>query len=1218
MPSRPGRDPPLPPLPPILSPGVTAPPSNLPRLPPRAPASEITRKRLPERQNAPTMATMNGSAPISPRRGHHRSISHPFPFPGLGKRRDKGKANMWESDSDSDEVTFPADTVDGSPRKDSNGGGDLSEAKCQTCNSTVRWPRNLTTFRCSACLTVTDLDPEPLTEPQTSVKLDTEDRTQGGRSKKHPFDDRPLPPLPPSARPPEQRPEMPLSARYMSDLIDRCLSIYFDAFLDGPRSTLGPDDNRSGRARPSQPEEIPSAARGPGGHLSAPRDPRDPRNRSTSGSGERLGVPKHKSTFLKPHVAQWGGKGTPVRTRANSDLQSSPEIDPYLQGRPAHHSDLENQDRDSHRRVFERLENYLIAALKGIDILNTSFSTHQPSIRSASSGNPPRMKMDSNALVEPTLNAAVFEPDAKTLLLGDLAENSSWWMTEWAQAEGHMPSLPREKGSQDSRLASSRSPRINWAEVARWYQLLLTAGSSWAERWVAKRPEYPRSEADTVRQKRWESADLAQLEREIIDSRLHLQRTFMKAVENLLKRPRRLIKKPDDTRWLFILLANPLLSSPSAYLPPRPVQASYPDSRRPSHPSDGPRLTTRDGKSSHKDHSHGGSNRHHGIVKRIFGLMSNASNECHHYFISWFSRLSPSQFERIVELAGGFVTYRLTRQHGRKRSEISKDGDELIPSFASAAGNTPAELHAAINNRRNPNKKSEKKKEAPMVYVEDWQIKAGSRVLSLLFIANTDGSRKSDVHLRDPRSQRHPNSAGQSGRRDNYMVPISAFYNTLLDYSDLIADFEVWESKSSKFSFCQYPFLLSIWAKIRIMEHDARRQMEVKAREAFFSSILTQRAVSQYLVLKVRRECLVEDSMRAVGESVGAGSEEIKKGLRIEFVGEEGVDAGGLRKEWFLLLVREVFDPNHGLFIYDDDSQYCYFNPYCFESSEQFYLVGVLLGLAIYNSTILDVDLPPFAFRKLLAAAPQNTGSHPPNPHTSRFKCTLDDLAEFRPALAKGLRGLLEFEGDVAETFCYDFVAQVDRYGEVVTVPLCTGGEKRAVTNSNRREFVDLYVRYLLDTAVARQFEPFKRGFFTVCGCNSLSLFRSEEIELLVRGSDEPLDVTSLRAVATYDNWSNQRPEASAVVQWFWDFFERAQPQAQRKILSFVTGSDRIPAMGATSLSIRLACLGDDCSRYPIARTCFNTLGLYRYGSREKLEKLLWDAVVNSEGFGLK
>lgn len=79
-------------------------------------------------------------------------------------------------------------------------------------------------------------------------------------------------------------------------------------------------------------------------------------------------------------------------------------------------------------------------------------------------------------------------------------------------------------------------------------------------------------------------------------------------------------------------------------------------------------------------------------------------------------------------------------------------------------------------------------------------------------------------------------------------------------------------------------------------------------------SILNHKDVSQYLNLRVRRDCLVEDSLRGVSEVVGAGSEDIKKSLRIEFIGEEGVDAGGLRKEWFLLLVREVFDPNHGMY----------------------------------------------------------------------------------------------------------------------------------------------------------------------------------------------------------------------------------------------------------------------------------------------------------------
>lgn len=311
------------------------------------------------------------------------------------------------------------------------------------------------------------------------------------------------------------------------------------------------------------------------------------------------------------------------------------------------------------------------------------------------------------------------------------------------------------------------------------------------------------------------------------------------------------------------------------------------------------------------------------------------------------------------------------------------------------------------------------------------------------------------------------------------------------------------------------------------------------------------------------------------------------------------------------------------MFVYDDDSHFCYFNPYTFEASDQYFLVGALLGLAIYNSTILDIALPPFAFRKLLAAAPAHSGAVSAANKAS-INYTLDDLAELKPSLAHGLRQLLEYDGNVEETFCRDFVADIERYGTVTQVPLCPGGENKPVTNDNRQDFVDLYVRFLLDTSVSRQFEPFRRGFFTVCGGNALSLFRPEEIELLVRGSDEPLDVASIRAVAIYEGWKSEtrkieRPgETVLVLRWFWDFFGTCNPQDQRKILSFVTGSDRIPAVGATSLVIKVACLGEDCERFPIARTCFNQLGLYKYSSRQKLEEKLWRAVVESEGFGLK
>ena len=246
-------------------------------------------------------------------------------------------------------------------------------------------------------------------------------------------------------------------------------------------------------------------------------------------------------------------------------------------------------------------------------------------------------------------------------------------------------------------------------------------------------------------------------------------------------------------------------------------------------------------------------------------------------------------------------------------------------------------------------------------------------------------------------------------------------------------------------------------------------------------------------------------------------------------------------------------------------------------------------------------------------AGPTTSSSRPPSGYS------LDDLAEYRPALAQGLRQLLAFEGDVQETYCWDFVAIGDRYGHPTTMPLCPNGEQRPVTNSNRREFVDLYVRYLLDSSVARQYEPFKRGFFTVCGGNALTLFRPEEIELLVRGSEEPLDVATLQSVAIYENWGKDVDAATEpAVLWFWESFAKAPTRDQRKLLSFITASDRIPAMGATSLVIKVVCFGDQQERFPIARTCFNMIALYKYRLRQKLEEKLWRAVADSEGFGMK
>lgn len=1169
----------------------------------RAPKSPPYREELIE-DNAyhalhgvPVIGSTSTSSPSRP--SHGRSHSHPFPsIFGSGKKAEKVSEIDYNDDA-LETLTESPFVSNGLTSKDhiaangtslQNGEKDLVTGKCITCDSLVRWPRHLDVFRCTVCLMVNDLKP--------AAGLSMEGRAAEGPSSTTPF---PYPELPrkgsinPTIKKSIQRATtVPHLSLYRTrNLIDECISLYLQSRLEHGF------DHHPQRA-----------------HVQEKRDDSAYPSLLSLPGRSRL---ENSNAGQTPPVMPSPSRAPPPPPSASE--ASSFKMNSAASGTPQEHA------KEPPRLMFRQLESYIVACFSSVECLNASFSTVRSHhlLRAASEGTILEKCTAPKAEDRFAQETPSPELDAKTLLLGDFAENGTWW-TGRSHLEQPRSQTNASKavdgGSEDK--SNSKSPRISWGELDEWYHAVVTAGRFWRQR-LQNFEEGNLSERGRAMLINASAEDLEKIEEDCAEACAHVQRVLLKVSENLLRRPGRPLKTPEDCRFLLILFTNPLLYMPENGNATQSAVAKCEISASQSQSTASQPLMTSLRQSSTSDRRsprtrNGSTCKHSGIIKRILGLMSNLPSDCHHCLTLWFSRFSEVQFRRIVDLIGSFVTYRLTRQHGRKRSNSHDPHGGLIPSISGPGAGSSAQLHAALG--ISGAQKSPDRNDADVPYGEDWQIKAAARVMSLLFSANNQGSSRRQDSAKASPSTAGRSRAGSAARnrahRHGQLLPTSAFYNTLLDYSDLVADFEAWESRRGRFSFCQYPMFLSIWAKIRIMEHDARRQMEIKAREAFFNSIMNRKAINQYLVLKVRRDCLVEDSLRSVSEVVGTGQEEIKKGLRIEFLGEEGLDSGGLRKEWFLLLVREVFDPEHGLFVYDEDSRYCYFNPGTFETSDQFFLVGVVLGLAIYNSTILDVALPPFAFRKLLASAPNYTG-----PATSSSRPSsgyaLEDLAEFRPTLAKGLRQLLEFDGDVKEIFCRDFVAVEERYGQLVEVPLCSNGENRAVTNSNRHDFVDLYIKYLLDTSVARQYEPFKRGFYTVCGGNALSLFRPEEIELLVRGSDEPLDVATLRTVAIYDGWGKGiNASDEPVVDWFWDAFGRASAKDQRKLLSFITSSDRIPAMGATSLVIKITCLGDHSNRFPIARTCFNMLGLYRYRDRNVLEDKLWRAVIESEGFGMK
>ena len=68
-------------------------------------------------------------------------------------------------------------------------------------------------------------------------------------------------------------------------------------------------------------------------------------------------------------------------------------------------------------------------------------------------------------------------------------------------------------------------------------------------------------------------------------------------------------------------------------------------------------------------------------------------------------------------------------------------------------------------------------------------------------------------------------------------------------------------------------------------------------------------------------------------------------------------------QELFGLLTRQLLSPDFGMFTEDADSRVLWFNADSLEANIQFELVGALLGLAIYNSVILDVSFPLVVYR---------------------------------------------------------------------------------------------------------------------------------------------------------------------------------------------------------------------------------------------------------------
>ncbi|XP_065592552.1 probable E3 ubiquitin-protein ligase HERC4 [Cyrtonyx montezumae] len=343
-------------------------------------------------------------------------------------------------------------------------------------------------------------------------------------------------------------------------------------------------------------------------------------------------------------------------------------------------------------------------------------------------------------------------------------------------------------------------------------------------------------------------------------------------------------------------------------------------------------------------------------------------------------------------------------------------------------------------------------------------------------------------------------------------------------------------------------------------------------------------------IFPVRRECLLHDIWNHLRN---AKNKQFTCFLRVEFVGEEGTGCG-LRRELFSVAAKALCDPQSGVFRHFP-SRLVWFPEQASSHDDTFLLAGTLFGMAMYNHCWTPFPFPKALFKKMQHVEP-----------------TLDDLEELIPAVGRSLKNILKEESEhKLESLQMTFV-QMEEGGSVVE--LKKNGANILVTKHNRKEFVDLYVNYVLNESIRKPFEDFMQGFIRGCPAESWKIFLPVELQVLLLGHTD-YDWQLLKKNATYMHYE----ESHQTIKNFWTVFYKLPEEKKKKFLAFLSGSDRIAPYGLEYFVFSIEdpfCQNPDNS-YPSARTCNCTLLLPRYSSEEILEEKLLCAIEYSEGFGL-
>uniref|UniRef100_A0A3B3C5K8 E3 ubiquitin-protein ligase n=1 Tax=Oryzias melastigma TaxID=30732 RepID=A0A3B3C5K8_ORYME len=352
--------------------------------------------------------------------------------------------------------------------------------------------------------------------------------------------------------------------------------------------------------------------------------------------------------------------------------------------------------------------------------------------------------------------------------------------------------------------------------------------------------------------------------------------------------------------------------------------------------------------------------------------------------------------------------------------------------------------------------------------------------------------------------------------------------------------------------------------------------------------------------INVTRKNLFEDSFQQI---MSINAPDLRRRLWIIFPGEEGLDYGGVSREWFFLLSHEVLNPMYCLFEYAGKDNYCLqINPASFINPDHlkyFKFIGRFIAMALFHGKFIDTGFSLPFYKRIL-----------------NKPLAVKDLESIDTEF---YNSLMWIKDNNIEECGLEMFFSVDKeiLGEITTHELKEGGGDIQVTEENKEEYIRLIAEWRLSRGVEEQTQAFFEGFNEVLPQQYLQYFDAKELEVMLCGMQE-IDLADWQKNTIYRHYARN----SKQILWFWQFVKEMDNEKRMRLLQFVTGTCRLPVGGFGDLmgsnGAQKFCIekvGKE-NWLPRSHTCFNRLDLPPYKSYEQLKEKLMFAIEETEGFG--